>query len=51
MDAIPNSEFSRECPNEKCKHMNLRWRILCVICGTPLPPVKRTESERHEQQG
>lgn len=41
-DSIPNSEYTLECFNPKCKHMNLKWRFLCVICGWRLSREFRT---------
>lgn len=50
MDAIPNKEFSVECPNPKCKHMNLPYRRLCVICGNYLQPLVEHQGDIDGQE-
>lgn len=43
---IPNDHYTVECPNEKCRHMNLPWRRLCVICGTYLQEVVTEKTKK-----
>lgn len=45
-DEIPNSEYSLICPNPKCGHGNLKWRMFCASCGTRLHPVVEAPKDK-----
>jgi hypothetical protein len=40
-DSIPDRMYSLKCPNQKCGHMNLRWRVFCYICGYRLKEARK----------